>query len=361
MACLLVILSALPSNAEAATCGLYRDLGVGSSGEDVRCLQQYLNENYLRARGYVIDASGVYTGQTQQAIIWWQQSNGISPATGFFGALSRSHIGAIMGYGVPATNQYQYQNQYAVGNDSQEALARILNALDTIHDTEDEIDDSNKSTAKAKNLLNTSREELINAIQAFFDHDYDEALDRATEADELAEDAIDAIDGSVGNRKDAEDLIDDVEESIDDAWEDVRDADDDGDDVDESEDILRDAKDVLDDAREALDDRDYDEAEDFANDADDLVDEALDALGDNNHNDIEERLDDAWDALSDARDDLDDAIDDDEYVGDAEDLLDDAEDALNDAEDELDNGDEDDAKDRIEEAEELIDEALYEF
>lgn len=360
-ACLLVILSAIPSFAEAATCGFYRDLTVGTSGKDVRCLQQYLNQNYLRERGYVIDASGVYTGQTQQAVIWWQQSNGIYPASGFFGPHSRTRFQAMAGYTNQGTNQ---QPQYNVNNDSREALAKILSTLEAIRDAEDEIDDSNKSTTKAEKLLNDARQELINAIRAFFNRDYDEALDQAKDANENAEDAIDLVDGSsTGKKSDAKDAIDDVEDAIDNAWDDIKDADDDGDDVDEAEDILRDAEDTLEDARDAYDDRDYNDAEDLANDAEDLVEDALDAIDENynNYDDVEDRLNDAWDDLDNAWDDVNDAWDDNDNVGDADEFLDDARDLLNDAEDALDDGDEDEADDLIDEAEELINDALDEF
>lgn len=358
--CLLIILSAIPSAAEAATCGFYRDLTVGTSGEDVRCLQQYLNQDYLRERGYVIDASGVYTGQTQQAVIWWQQSNGIYPASGLFGPHSRTRFQAMAGYTNHGMNQ---QQQYTANNDSRESLAEILSALEVIRDAEDEIDDSNKNSTKAEKLLNDARQELINAIRAFFNRDYDEALDQARDANETAEDAIDLVDGSTGEKSDAKDAIDDAEDAIDNAWDDIQDADDDGDDVDEAEDILQDAEDTLEDARDAYDDHDYDEAEDLANDADDLVQDALDAIDQysNNYDDVEDRLNEAWDDLDDAWDLVNDAWDDNESVGDADEFLDDARDVLNDAEDELDNGDEDDADDLIDEAEDLIQDALDEF
>lgn len=87
---LLAFLLITPKFADAATCSFTRDLQLGVVGEDVRCLQQYLNSN-----GYVITTSGggsvgnettEFKSLTQAAIIRWQQANNISPAAGYFGA-----------------------------------------------------------------------------------------------------------------------------------------------------------------------------------------------------------------------------------------------------------------------------------
>lgn len=73
-----------------------RDLSVGSVGPDVRVLQQFLN-----AHGFAVAQSGAgssgletdYFGPaTQRALAAFQNANGISPATGYFGPLTRNHI-----------------------------------------------------------------------------------------------------------------------------------------------------------------------------------------------------------------------------------------------------------------------------
>lgn len=83
-----------------------RDLTLGSTGEDVKALQQYLNAN-----GYVVAASGAgsvgnestYFGSlTQAALAKFQAANGISPAAGYFGPITRSKI-ASMGSTTPTT------------------------------------------------------------------------------------------------------------------------------------------------------------------------------------------------------------------------------------------------------------------
>ncbi len=65
-----------------------------SQGEDVRCLQKYLN-----SIGYSVSNTGLgsqgnestYFGPaTLSAVIRWQKANGISPALGYFGSISKN-------------------------------------------------------------------------------------------------------------------------------------------------------------------------------------------------------------------------------------------------------------------------------
>jgi len=88
-------LRALQSGSGSVTsCNFTRSLTVGSRGEDVKCLQQYLNAN-----GFTIASSGsgssgnetTYFGSlTRSAVARWQAANGISPAAGYFGPISRA-------------------------------------------------------------------------------------------------------------------------------------------------------------------------------------------------------------------------------------------------------------------------------
>jgi surface protein len=73
-----------------------RSLQLGSSGVDVKSLQQFLND-----RGYTVSSTGpgskgnetAYFGSaTKRALIAYQKTNGISPAVGFFGPLTRAHV-----------------------------------------------------------------------------------------------------------------------------------------------------------------------------------------------------------------------------------------------------------------------------
>lgn len=90
--------TAAPSTACNFTRSLY--LGV-SSGDDVKCLQQYLN-----GAGYPVSASGAgspgnettfYGSRTQAAVASWQAGNGVAPAVGYFGPISRAKYTSLAG------------------------------------------------------------------------------------------------------------------------------------------------------------------------------------------------------------------------------------------------------------------------
>jgi peptidoglycan hydrolase-like protein with peptidoglycan-binding domain len=83
----------------AEKCTFTKDLQLGSTNEEVRCLQKYLNSS-----GYTIATSGVGSpgnetnllrDLTKKAIIKWQTANGLS-ATGYFGPQSRSKYNALL-------------------------------------------------------------------------------------------------------------------------------------------------------------------------------------------------------------------------------------------------------------------------
>jgi len=68
---------------------LYRDLEIGSEGQDVKYLQ-----SRLIYKGYSVPAgsTGYFGQQTQSALIQFQEDNNINPAAGYFGSITRSFI-----------------------------------------------------------------------------------------------------------------------------------------------------------------------------------------------------------------------------------------------------------------------------
>jgi len=96
----------------AEDCTFNRDLTIGSVGEDVRCLQQYLNNS-----GFTVATSGFgspgnettfFGSRTKSALASWQAANGVSPAVGYFGPLSRAKYteltsGAAQSFSTAAT------------------------------------------------------------------------------------------------------------------------------------------------------------------------------------------------------------------------------------------------------------------
>jgi len=83
------------TSVQSEICNFYRDLKQGMSGEDVRCLQKYLNgASFTINTGTKPGAPGyesTYFGnRTKNAVVDWQNANYISPSNGYFGALSRA-------------------------------------------------------------------------------------------------------------------------------------------------------------------------------------------------------------------------------------------------------------------------------
>lgn len=85
-----------------------RDLTVGSTGEDVRQLQIFLNN-----QGYAVATSGAgsrgnestYFGAlTRAALARYQAAQGISPAAGYFGPITRANVNAKLVVTVPPQN-----------------------------------------------------------------------------------------------------------------------------------------------------------------------------------------------------------------------------------------------------------------
>lgn len=84
----------------AAKCAFTRALFMGVRGDDVMCLQKYLNSS-----GYQVAASGAgspgnetmtFGGLTKAAVAKWQAGNGVSPAAGYFGTLSRAKYDSLI-------------------------------------------------------------------------------------------------------------------------------------------------------------------------------------------------------------------------------------------------------------------------
>ncbi len=84
----------------AGKCSFTRALTVGSTGDDVKCLQQYLN-----GAGHQVAASGAgspgsestYFGSlTRAAVSKWQAANSVSPTAGYFGSLSQAKYNSLV-------------------------------------------------------------------------------------------------------------------------------------------------------------------------------------------------------------------------------------------------------------------------
>ena len=271
----------------AAGCNFYRDLQVGSRGEDVRCLQDYLNTSGVAS---FTNPDGVFGLGTRQSVMQWQGAYGL-PASGHFGALSRDKYFQLTGGSVGGGSVLGAFTSYDPNVSSNltlapldaRARAAIVDALQMIEDAEEEIEDSNRNTSSAEKKLRDAKDDLVDSLLAFFiDRDFNEAEDLAMDAFDNAEEAFEKAGGdrdrNDSDRDSALDAIRDARDAINDAEDEIEDADDDGDDVRDAEDLLDEAMDTLDDAEEEFDDRDYDRAEDLAMDAEELAEDAVDAI-----------------------------------------------------------------------------------
>ncbi len=94
---------------------LARDLTVGSIGADIQAL-----EMFLAGRGFLtVPGNGIFTVYTRDAVARFQAANGISPASGYVGPLTRMYVNAYLGSGYqyqgsgyPYTYQYPYPYGY---------------------------------------------------------------------------------------------------------------------------------------------------------------------------------------------------------------------------------------------------------
>lgn len=86
------------AQAPAGACTFTRNLFQGTRGNDVTCLQ-----NYLISGGHATfsRATGFYGSLTKAAVAKWQSANGVSPAVGYFGPISRAKYSALAAGGVP--------------------------------------------------------------------------------------------------------------------------------------------------------------------------------------------------------------------------------------------------------------------
>src|SRR3990167_8791960 len=88
----LLTLQGSSATVSADKCSFTRSLTVGSRGDDVTCLQ-----NYLKGAGHLsVNATGYFGSLTKAAAASWQSANGVAPAVGYFGSISRAKYDSLM-------------------------------------------------------------------------------------------------------------------------------------------------------------------------------------------------------------------------------------------------------------------------
>jgi len=119
--------------AAAPTFNFTRDLSVGSTGEDVRALQRFLN-----ARGFTVATTGAgspgnettfFDFLTQSALVRFQSASNIFPANGFFDSVTRQRITALT-TPVATIPTFNFTRDLSVGSTGEDvrALQQFLNS-----------------------------------------------------------------------------------------------------------------------------------------------------------------------------------------------------------------------------------------
>ena len=122
------------SSGSAGACGFTRSLTLGSQGDDVTCLQ-----NYLKGTGHFTfagGATGYFGNVTKNAVAAWQAANGVSPAVGYFGTISRAKYSSMTAGapstgtpGTPSTGGTPTGTPAASGTLRVEAAAQVASSL----------------------------------------------------------------------------------------------------------------------------------------------------------------------------------------------------------------------------------------
>lgn len=280
------------SSAHAAQCTFTRTLELETVGEDVQCLQQFLNE-----QGFTIAESGVgskgretnqYKEKTKEAVKKWQKAVGIAPVTGNFGPLSKSKyeagfVTAPSSTPTPApvtTPSTVTQTTTTVStseSSSKKQLIKALELADSFDEYIDDRDDGGKNLDDKKKVLTKVEGYALDATRAYLSAQYTKVTEftmKITDALDKYSDDLEATDDKDGAKealKEAKDTLDSVDEKIKKAKDRKKDTEDAEDEFDLAEDHYK-------NARDAYSDEDYEDVFDFLDDFDDSIRDALDAL-----------------------------------------------------------------------------------
>lgn len=343
---ILVLMAAVPlaqTALAAPNCEFERDLDIGDEGTDVYCLQEWLN-----AEGYTLAQSGPgapgyetnrFGGLTREALARWQEDNDVSPASGYFGPVTRGTIEALTSLAdvsdtIPEDLEIPEIPSGAPEDDDIASMLGMLSPEDQAQATQlMTLLDSLGITDSASPAADTAAEPSM----PHEDESKTVARGSASDVEELMLDAIKMI-------REAKDMIDE-------------------DDADDESMIAaranyEDAQEDLMDALFAYLTGDAEEAYDAADDAFDNAEDAFtDAGGTTDEDEVEERIEELEEEIEEAREDIEDDGEDGADTDDAEEELDDAEALLEEAEEAADEEDWPAARDLLDEVEDTIDDA----
>lgn len=194
---LIAQLARMQSGASTSCYEFGRDLTVGSTGLDVSALQDYLTTTDHFS--FAVGSTGYFGEITRNAVAAWQSSNGVAPAAGYFGPLSRARYALLcqpIDVTPPADDDEDddSDNDETDQDDAEEAIQDARAAIGDAEDEIEEADDDGDDVEEARDLLESANDRLDDAEDAFDDDEFEDAIELAGEAMELADDAVDAID-----------------------------------------------------------------------------------------------------------------------------------------------------------------------
>ena len=308
-----VAIALLPVIATAQTpaeCNFGRTLDVGVDGEDVRCLQEFLN-----ARGVTIASEGPgspgnettrYGSLTEAAVLRWQQAQNIAGANGVFGPQSQAaylldRVNALesqMAAVAPVTTVAptpQVAGAATSANDEAALVAQFLKALTAIEAGDDEVEYrilNDQTYDNHLRALNKAKRSFFAAATAYFSGSVSQVpallttvLDNAgVAADDTSESSSKSSTKTTSSKttnstsgadeSEAWDAVDGTWDKYDDVKSVVSDAEDDGVDTDEAYSLLKKASKTLQAAEDAIDDENYDGAIALADEAAGILNDA---------------------------------------------------------------------------------------
>lgn len=249
---------------------LTRTLAVGSSGDDVEDLQEFLaNDPTLYPEGII---SGYFGTLTEAAVRRFQERFGLEQV-GVVGPMTRGTLNKL------------FNKERGQGNEKENVLKRVT--FEQNEDDEEDVDLSEFTPGVTGVLVchkagNSGKEHTIAvggpAVQAHIGHgdelgscDGDEEEDEDEDEDEEEED-------EESDEEQAADAIEDAETAIEEAEDAINEAEEDNEDTDDAEELLDDAKEALADAEAAFEDEEFEEAEELADEAAELAEDAINEL-----------------------------------------------------------------------------------
>lgn len=293
----------------SASCVFTRDLEIEDEGEDVRCLQQFLNNSGYQISNTGAGSPGKETNTlkklTKEAIKKWQKDNNLS-ATGLFGPLSRQKYKELL---VGNTNAPSSTASVNTVSDVSMSLAKsaLTRAINQLEDSESEVEDSSNGGSRitqANKDLVSARDRVLKAMKSYIAGDYKKTKSYADEAFGDAEDALQAAGGETEGDK-INKKIKDIDKGLDKVDDKIGIADDRGKDITNATRLLKDARSLLNDAEDKLDVRDYVNAEFIANKAKTKGEDAEDAINDGgDESDAKDAINQAKSAISEAKSDI---------------------------------------------------------